>query len=220
MSGDPLRPAPPRLRSPRGQEWRPASPGSAATGFSLSTAKGFMVSLESLTPAELAAANTRHQQNYSDLQAKKLSLDLTRGKPAPAQLDLSNELLTLPGSGKDAYRDGDGTDTRNYGGLHGLPELRSIFGELLGIPVPNLIAGNNASLEMMHDVVVFSLLHGGVDSPRPWRDEPGIKFLCPSPGYDRHFAITESYGIEMIPVPIREDGPDVDLIEELVANDP
>lgn len=178
------------------------------------------MSFESLGRDDLQAQHDLQRRNYSDLQAKKLSLDLTRGKPAPAQLDLSNELLTLPGSGKDAYRDGDGTDTRNYGGLHGLPELRSIFGELLGIPVPNLIAGNNASLEMMHDVVVFSLLHGGVDSPRPWRDEPGIKFLCPSPGYDRHFAITESYGIEMIPIPIREDGPDVDLIEELVANDP
>src|SRR5690242_11739632 len=126
MSGDPLRPAPPRLRSPRGQEWRPASPGSAATGFSLSTAKGFMVSLESLTPAELAAANTRHQQDYADLQAKKLSLDLTRGKPAPAQLDLSNQLLTLTGGD---YRDSEGTGTRNYGGLHGLPELRAVLGE-------------------------------------------------------------------------------------------
>ena len=159
------------------------------------------------------------RRNYADLQAKKLSLDLTRGKPSPAQLDLSNALLSLPG-GDDAFRDGDGTDTRNYGGLHGLPELRAIFGELLGIPVPNLIAGNNASLELMHDVVVFSMLHGGVDSPRPWIAEPAVKFLCPSPGYDRHFAITESLGIEMITVPMREDGPDVDLIEELVAADP
>ena len=150
-------------------------------------------------------------------KAKALKLDLTRGKPSPAQLDLSNALLSLPG---DDYRDGDGTDTRNYGGLHGLPELRAIFGELLGIPVQNLIAGNNASLELMHDVVVFSLLHGGVDSPRPWKDEPAIKFLCPVPGYDRHFAITESLGIEMINIPMLEDGPDVDLIEELVAADP
>jgi len=182
------------------------------------------VSFESLGRDELLAQHELQQRNYAELQAKRLTLDLTRGKPSPAQLDLSNALLSLPGDGPDAYRDGDGTDTRNYGGLHGLPELRAIFGELLGIPVPNLIAGNNASLELMHDVVVFSLLHGGVDSPRPWidelRDGPGVKFLCPAPGYDRHFAITESLGIEMIPVPLRDDGPDVDLVEELVAADP
>jgi DNA-binding transcriptional MocR family regulator len=175
------------------------------------------VSFLSLGRDELEAQHELQRRNYADLQAKKLSLDLTRGKPSVAQLDLSNDLLALPGT---EYRDGDGTDTRNYGGLHGLPELRAIFGELLGIPVPNLIAGNNASLEIMHDIVVFSLLHGGVDSPRPWIEEPALKFLCPSPGYDRHFAITESYGIEMIPVPMLEEGPDVDLIEELVASDP
>jgi len=182
------------------------------------------VSFESLGRDELLAQHELQQRNYAELQAKRLTLDLTRGKPSPAQLDLSNALLSLPGDGPDSYRDGDGTDTRNYGGLHGLPELRAIFGELLGIPVPNLIAGNNASLELMHDVVVFSLLYGGVDSPRPWidelRDGPGVKFLCPAPGYDRHFAITESLGIEMIPVPLRDDGPDVDLVEELVAADP
>ncbi|MFN3003341.1 aminotransferase class I/II-fold pyridoxal phosphate-dependent enzyme [Mycolicibacterium wolinskyi] len=175
------------------------------------------MSFQSLGRDDLLAQHELQQRNYAELQAKKLSLDLTRGKPAPAQLDLSNALLGLPG---EDFRDRDGTDTRNYGGLHGLPELREIFGELLGIPVQNLIAGNNSSLEMMHDVVVYSLLHGGVDSARPWSQEPVVKFLCPAPGYDRHFAITESFGIEMIPVPMREDGPDVDLIEELVAADP
>jgi DNA-binding transcriptional MocR family regulator len=175
------------------------------------------VSFQSLGPDELHTQHEQQKQNYSELQAKGLSLDLTRGKPSPAQLDLSNELLSLPG---EDFRDGDGTDTRNYGGQHGLPELRAIFGELLGISVPNLLAGNNASLELMHDVVVFSMLHGGVDSPRPWKDEPAVKFLCPSPGYDRHFTITEGLGIEMITVPMREEGPDVDLIEELVAADP
>ncbi|MGV0794652.1 aminotransferase class I/II-fold pyridoxal phosphate-dependent enzyme [Mycolicibacterium sp. XJ1819] len=178
------------------------------------------MSFQSLGPDELRAQHEQQKRNYEELMAKGLRLDLTRGKPSPAQLDLANPLLTLPGDGPDAFRDGDGTDTRNYGGLHGLPELRAIFGELLGIPVPNLIAGNNASLELMHDVVVFSMLHGGVDSPRPWRAEPTVKFLCPAPGYDRHFAITETLGIEMITVPMREDGPDVDLIEELVAADP
>jgi DNA-binding transcriptional MocR family regulator len=176
------------------------------------------VSFLSLGPDELQAQHELQRQNYVDLQAKKLSLDLTRGKPSAQQLDLSNALLSLPG---EHYRDEDGTDTRNYGGLHGLPGLRTVFSELLGIPVPNLIAGNNASLELMHDIVVFSLLHGGVDSPRPWIEESvRIKFLCPAPGYDRHFAITESFGIEMIGVPMLEDGPDVDLIEELVAADP
>jgi len=171
----------------------------------------------SLGRDELMAQHERQQEHYAELRGRKLALDLTRGKPSPAQLDLSNALLSLPGTD---FRDGEGTDTRNYGGLHGLPELRAIFGELLGIPVPNLIAGNNASLELMHDIVVFSMLHGGVDSPRPWGQEPVVKFLCPSPGYDRHFAITETMGIEMITVGMREDGPDVDMIEELVAADP
>jgi DNA-binding transcriptional MocR family regulator len=174
-------------------------------------------SFSSVSREELAALHARHQQDYAALQAMKLVLDLTRGKPSAEQLDLSNALLSLPG---DNYRDAEGTDTRNYGGLHGLPELRAIFGELLGVPVPNLIAGNNSSLELMHDVVVYSLLHGGVDSARPWKDEPRVKFLCPVPGYDRHFNLTETMGIEMISIPMREEGPDVDLIEELVAVDP
>jgi DNA-binding transcriptional MocR family regulator len=178
------------------------------------------VSFQSLGRDDLLTQHELQKRNYGELQAKALKLDLTRGKPSPEQLDLSNALLELPGSGKDAFRDGDGTDTRNYGGLHGLPELRAIFGELLGIPVSNLVAGNNASLELMHDVVVFSMLHGGVDSPRPWIEEPVVKFLCPAPGYDRHFTVTETLGIEMISVPMLDDGPDVDLIEELVAVDP
>lgn len=167
---------------------------------------------------ELVAEHERQSANYERLKAEKLTLDLTRGKPSPEQLDLSAELLTLPG--RDDFRDANGTDTRNYGGLTGLPELRAIFSELLNIPVANLLAGNNASLEIMHDLVVWSLLHGTVDSPRPWSQESVVKFLCPAPGYDRHFAITESLGIEMIPVPLKDDGPDVDVIAELVASDP
>lgn len=176
------------------------------------------MSFQSLGRDELRAAHEQQRSNYTELQAKKLALDLTRGKPSSAQLDLSNALLGMPGEGN--FRDDEGTDTRNYGGQHGLTGLRAIFGELLGIPVPNLIAGNNASLELMHDTVVFSMLHGGVDSSRPWIAEPAVKFLCPSPGYDRHFAITETLGIEMIPVPMHDDGPDVDMVEELVAADP
>ena len=176
------------------------------------------MSLQSLGRDELQARYDLQRRNYADLQAKKLTLDLTRGKPSAAQLDLSDALLDLPGAGN--YRDEEGVDTRNYGNQHGLTGLRAVFGELLGIPVPNLIAGNNASLELMHDTVVFAMLHGCVDSPRPWIREPVVKFLCPSPGYDRHFGITETLGIEMITVPMREDGPDVDVVEELVAADP
>ena len=179
------------------------------------------MSFHSLGPDELQAQHELQRQNYADLQAKKLSLNLTRGNPSSRQLDLSNALLSLPG---EVYLDEEGTDTRNYGGPNGLPGLRAIFGELLGIAVPNLIARNNSSLELMQDALVFSLLHGGVDSPRPWIEDKlsgtGVKFLCPVPGYDRHFNLTESLGVEMIPVPLNEDGPDVDLIEELVAADP
>ena len=124
------------------------------------------MSFQSLGREELQARHEQQRRGYAELQAKKLALDLTRGKPSSAQLDLSNALLSLPGEG--SFRDDEGTDTRNYGGQHGLTGLRGIFGELLGIPVPNLIAGNNASLELMHDAVVFSMLHGGVDSARPW----------------------------------------------------
>lgn len=166
---------------------------------------------------QLTATRSELRDQYQRLAEAGLNLDLTRGKPSPEQLDLSADLLSLPGA--DVYRDGKGTDCRNYGGLTGLPELRAIFGELLGIPTENLLAGGNASLEYMHDLVIFGLLHGTPDSEAPWGQGP-IKFLCPSPGYDRHFAITQSYGIEMITVPMNPDGPDVAVCAELVAADP
>ncbi|MBA4855802.1 aminotransferase class I/II-fold pyridoxal phosphate-dependent enzyme [Nocardia farcinica] len=167
---------------------------------------------------ELVSEHETQSANYAKLKTEKLTLDLTRGKPSPEQLDLSAALLSLPGDGD--YRDGTGTDCRNYGGLHGLPELRAIFGELLNIPVDNLLAGNNASLELMHDVITYAMLYGTNDSERRWADEPVLKFLCPAPGYDRHFAITEALGIEMIPVPMLHDGPDTHKIAELLAADP
>ncbi|TSE00650.1 aminotransferase class I/II-fold pyridoxal phosphate-dependent enzyme [Skermania sp. ID1734] len=171
-----------------------------------------------MNPDELRAEFERQSARYEQLKSQKLTLDLTRGKPSPEQLDLSNRLLELPG--EDDYRDANGTDCRNYGGLEGLPELRAIFGELLGIGVTNLIAANNASLELMHDLVVYGMLFGTPDSPRPWSAEENIKFLCPSPGYDRHFGITESFGVEMITVEMGPEGPDVHEVAELVAADP
>lgn len=167
---------------------------------------------------ELQTEHQRQAVNFEQLKSEKLTLDLTRGKPSPEQLDLSNDLLALPGV--DDWSDASGTDCRNYGGLAGLPELRAIFGELLGIPTSNLLAGGNASLEIMHDLVVFALLHGTVDSPRPWSQEPVVRFLCPVPGYDRHFAITEAFGIEMIPVTMNPDGPDMAEVTRLVGQDP
>ncbi|MXP24317.1 aminotransferase class I/II-fold pyridoxal phosphate-dependent enzyme [Gordonia sp. HNM0687] len=170
----------------------------------------------SMSADQLRETQSDLRKLYDALCAAGLSLDLTRGKPAPEQLDLSNKLLALPG---DEYRDAAGTDTRNYGGVVGLPELRQIFGELFAVDPDHLMALGNASLEVMHDLTVFSLLSGTVDSDRPWRDQK-VKFLCPAPGYDRHFAITETYGIEMIPVPMLPDGPDVDACAALTADDP
>lgn len=165
----------------------------------------------------VSETSTALEQQYADLRAKNLALDLTRGKPSPAQLDLSNELLSLPGDGE--YRDAAGTDLRNYGGPDGLLELREIFGELLAIPVDQLLAGGNASLALMHDTIVTALLHGVSDSTVPWRDVPGLAFLCPVPGYDRHFAICEALGIRMIPVPFIEGRLDLEAIMRLVAED-
>lgn len=152
---------------------------------------------------------------YRVLQNSGLTLDLTRGKPSPEQLDLSNELLTLPGGD---FKDASGTDTRNYGGLAGLPELREIFAPIMQVPAAQVVAGDNASLAMMHDNLVFALFHGVVDSEQPWGVEESVKFICPVPGYDRHFALLEEYGIEMIPVTLNEDGPDMDAVREIVKD--
>lgn len=171
----------------------------------------------SLTSAELVAKLSQLQAEYQELQAKGLKFDLTRGKPAPEQLDLSNDLLGLPGQD---FKDASGLDTRNYGGLTGLPELREIFAELLNLDVTNLIAAGNSSLEIMHDLIAFSMLYGTADSSQPWSWDEKVKFLAPVPGYDRHFAICEHMGIEMISVPLNADGPDMELVRDLVAKDP
>ncbi len=158
------------------------------------------------------------KQQHAELRAKGLTLDLTRGKPSPEQLDLSNALLTLPGEGD--YRGADGTDLRNYGGPDGLPELRAIFGELLHIPTEQLLALDAVTLPLMHGTLVNALLNGRPGGDGPWRDVPDVAFLCPVPGYDRHFTITEALGVRMIPVPFVDGGLDLETIRRLAGSDP
>lgn len=155
--------------------------------------------------------------SYAALVAKGLKLDLTRGKPAAAQLDLSSELLALPGAGN--FKAEDGTDCRNYGGLAGLPEARRLFAGIMGAPADQVVVGNSSSLALMHDCVAYALLKGTGDNATPWSSQGQIAFLCPVPGYDRHFTICKDYGIRMIPVALRADGPDMDQVERLVATD-
>jgi DNA-binding transcriptional MocR family regulator len=154
---------------------------------------------------------------YAALVEQGMKLDLTRGKPATAQLDLATPMLSLPG---DDFRSAEGLDTRNYQGLQGLPELREIFADALQVPVPQLVAFGNSSLELMHDTLVHALLSKVPGAKRRWVEEEKIVFLCPVPGYDRHFALSERLGIEMVPVPMLDDGPDMNVVEQLVAADP
>ncbi len=172
--------------------------------------------LSDLSPEQLAGYLAAQRVAYEKLRAQGLALDLTRGKPSSAQLDLSNALLHLP----EGHRAADGTDVRNYGGLAGLPDLRAIFGELLGVDTAQIIAGGNSSLTMMGEALTYCMLHGAVDSEKPWSAADGIAFVCPVPGYDRHFALLESLGIKMIPVPMTDDGPDPEATAAIVRDDP
>ncbi|MEE4298553.1 MAG: aminotransferase class I/II-fold pyridoxal phosphate-dependent enzyme [Pseudomonadales bacterium] len=168
-------------------------------------------------PATLAAMLEDAQQRHDAFRAAGLSLDLTRGKPATSQLDLSAE---LDGILEGDYRAEDGTDTRNYGGLLGIPECRRLGGALLGVDPARVMAAGNSSLTLMYLFVETAHLFGLGEAP-PWKEEGReIGFLCPVPGYDRHFTVCESLGIRMHPVPLLEDGPDMDAVEAAVAADP
>ncbi len=172
--------------------------------------------LSERTPEEVAAFLAEQRAAYDELLDRGLKLDLTRGKPSTAQLDLSDGLLTLP---KDV-RDSAGVDVRNYGGLEGIRELREMFAELLWVEPEQVVAGNNSSLVMMREVLTDLWLKGAVDGERPWGQEEKVTFICPVPGYDRHFTLTDWFGIEMVTVPMHEDGPDVDAVAELAGSDP
>lgn len=173
--------------------------------------------LADLTTEELNEYHARIQARHDTFRARGISLDITRGKPSPEQLDLSNALLRLPDNVD--YHLADGGDARNYyGSVQGLPEVRKLFSGILGAPAEQIVIGNNSSLALMHDCIVYALLKGVQDSTAPWRETKSITFLCPVPGYDRHFAICEEFGIHMIAVPMTGAGPDMDEVERLVAD--
>ncbi len=171
--------------------------------------------LSSMNPEELKALYARELEKYAQCKAKNLKLDMSRGKPSSEQLDLSDGLLSLPANGLTSI---DGMDARNYGTLDGLPACRTLFAELLGVSVSEVFAAGNSSLSLMYDVIAKAYTHGLVNSEAPWSRLPHIKFLCPAPGYDRHFTISETFGMEMLPVPMTEFGPDMDVVEALVCD--
>ena len=156
-------------------------------------------------------------KEYESAKAKGLKLDMSRGKPSPAQLDVSNEMLDIVNSGTGCISD-SGTDCRNYGTMEGIPEARQLMGEFLRVPKENVFVCGNASLNIMYDCVSSAMLFGIMGST-PWCHLDKVKFLCPVPGYDRHFKITELMGIEMINIPMTENGPDMDMVEKLVSSD-
>ena len=172
--------------------------------------------LADLSAADLDAFVSKTRSDYDAFKARGLKLDMTRGKPSPEQLDFSEGMLALPGNRDHSSEAGE--DARNYGNLQGLAETRKMFASTMGAPAERVVVGGNASLAMMHDVIVWALLKGVPGSQRPWGKEEQIVFLCPAPGYDRHFAICEEYGIKMIPVRLTGEGPDMDQVEELVRD--
>jgi len=156
------------------------------------------------------------QKEYTGFKSLGLKLNMSRGKPAPKQLEICRAIHEKP----DNFICEDGTDVRNYSYVSGIPEAKRLFADILGVPATQVLVGGNSSLNLMYDTVCRAYLHGVLPNAAPWSRQGKVKFLCPSPGYDRHFAITKSFDIEMIPVPMKEDGPDMDMVEQLVANDP
>jgi DNA-binding transcriptional MocR family regulator len=162
-------------------------------------------------------ARSKLIERYQACQSQNLKLDMTRGKPSSEQLNLSLGLLEC-GDSKH-YLAEDGTDCRNYGGVDGIPEAKNLFAQYLEVEPDEIIIGGNASLALIHDTIMRAMFRGVGDGHTPWVKLPGVKFLCPSPGYDRHFSILEYFNIEMIPVEMTENGPDMGKVEALVQDD-
>lgn len=165
---------------------------------------------------ELVQLRTELQAEYDHCRTLGLKLNMARGKPSTAQLDMVSDLLTVLDAPEDCWD--DGLDARNYGELLGMPCAREFFADVLDCKPGQVIVGGASSLTLMYDVIARAYSHGLLHSPRPWSREERVKFLCPSPGYDRHFLITELFGAELIAVPMTPTGPDMDVIEELVGD--
>ena len=170
-----------------------------------------------MTQEEIRSELDKVQGEYEAICAKELTLDMARGKPSAAQLDLSTPMLSILQGANDCFSE-NGTDCRNYGVLDGIDEAKRMMACLLDCPSEDVIVFGNASLTVMHDTIARAMEFGCLGS-KPWSEYERIKWICPVPGYDRHFAILEQFGIEMIPVALGEGGPDMDEVERLVAGD-
>lgn len=164
---------------------------------------------------ELSAILEAERKKYEEIKKKGINLDVSRGKPHFSQLDISKELLNMPISGISE----SGIDCRNYGVIDGIPEIKNLFAELLEVSPSEIFVGGNSSLNLMYDLITKFIIFGTGEGAEPWKSSEEIKFLCPAPGYDRHFAITEGFGFKMIPVRMNENGPDMDEVERLVSED-
>lgn len=176
-----------------------------------------MTALDQHTTKTLNDRRKALKARYGEFQRRGLALDLTRGKPCPEQLDLSLKMLDI--LGPDDYKTRNGADCRNYGGLDGIPEAKRLFADYMEVAPEELIAAGNSSLNLMYDTFMRAMVHGLEEECPPWGRLETVRFLCPSPGYDRHFSICEYLGMEMIPVEMTDDGPDMDTVERLVAED-
>lgn len=178
-----------------------------------------MANYQDLSNEALQQKYNTLQDEYEAIASQQLQLDMSRGKPCTEQLDLSQPMLDIITSSSTVKTE-NGTDARNYGVLDGIPEAKAFFASILDVEPKQVIVGGNSSLTLMHDSIVQFLLHGVSEDATPWIKQDNVKFLCPSPGYDRHFTICEALGIEMIPVAMTPEGPDMDEVEKLVAADP
>ena len=171
-----------------------------------------------LSKNEMQAELSALKSKYEEFKAKGLKLDMSRGKPGGDQLDLTVDMLNTVKTAQDCFS-ANGTDCRNYGILDGIPEAKKLFADILGVAPANVIVGGSSSLNLMYDEIARAMMFGVAGGKKPWGAQGKIKFLCPAPGYDRHFAICELMGIEMIAVPQTKDGPDMDVIEKYVSED-